>query len=351
MPEYKVDLEVYNGPLDLLLYLIRRDEVDIYDIPISQITEQYVAYVSLIEQLDPDIAGDFLVMAATLMEIKSRTLLPRPPVEEEEEDFTDPRLELVRQLLEYKKYKDAARSLDTALEIQAMKHPRVPVTPHLEPGEVDLDDVQVWDLFAAFQKLLVATGKRNRKHEVLYDDTPIALHAADILDSLERDGGACIFQALFEGRTKSQMIGLFLAMLELIRQKRVRAVQPGEFAQIELQLISADPIHVDEDQDYRSAVHADADDAEDGDEAPPEYEDAEEFDPDQEDADAVDELTRVGEPDAGDMATREVERPPTEDGDAADDRKAPAAPADDVASSPSDVAEPSAPPTEPRDPS
>ena len=95
--------------------------MDIYDIPIAQITEQYVAYVSLIERLDPNTAGDFLVMAATLMEIKSRTLLPRPPAVEEEEDFSDPRLELVRQLLEYKKYKDAARSLDAAMQLQSMR--------------------------------------------------------------------------------------------------------------------------------------------------------------------------------------------------------------------------------------
>lgn len=256
MSEYKVDLEVYNGPLDLLLYLIRRSEVDIYDIPIAQITEQYVAYVSLLRDMDPDMAGDFLVLAATLMEIKSRMLLPTPPPEEEEEDFTDPRLELVRQLLEYKKYKDAARALDAAMQLQALKHERVPVTPTLNDGEVDLDEVQVWDLFAAFQKLLEATGRRNRKHEVLYDDTPIALHAADILDALERDGGKRVFQALFEGRTKSQMIGLFLAMLELIRQKRVRAVQPAPFSPIELHLLSAEPILVDEAKDYRSVLDA-----------------------------------------------------------------------------------------------
>ncbi|HRX85147.1 MAG TPA: segregation/condensation protein A [Phycisphaerae bacterium] len=252
MAEYKVELDVYNGPLDLLLYLIRRSEVDIYDIPIAQITEQYVAYVSLLQNLDPDMAGDFLVMAATLMEIKSRTLLPKPPVEEEEEDFADPRLELVRQLLEYKKYKDAAHALDAAMQLQAMKFERVPVTPTLDSGELDLDEVQVWDLFAAFQKMLEATGKRNRKHEVMYDDTPIALHAADILDALERDGGRRVFQSLFEGRTKSQMIGLFLAMLELIRQKRVRAVQGASFAQIDLELLNAEPIFVDERKDYTS---------------------------------------------------------------------------------------------------
>lgn len=255
MPDYKVELDVYNGPLDLLLFLIRRDEVDIYDIPIAQITEQYVAYVSLLENLDPNLAGDFLVMAATLMEIKSRMLLPRPPAaEHEEEDFSDPRLELVRQLLEYKKFKDAAHALGTAMEIQALKHPRRPVVPAFESGEMDLDEVQVWDLFEAFQKLLEATGKRNRQHEVLYDDTPIALHAIDILDSLERYGGRLAFQDLFEGRNKPQLIGLFLALLELIRQKRLRAVQGEAFGTIELQLLDATPIRVNEAEDYSSRL-------------------------------------------------------------------------------------------------
>ena len=252
MAEYKVELDVYNGPLDLLLYLIRRDEVDIYDIPIAQITEQYLAYVKLIERIDPNLVAEFLVMAATLIEIKSRTLLPRPPVEEEEEDFGDPRLELVHQLLEYKKYKDAAHQLSAAMEIQALKHQRVPAIPDLGEDEVDLDEVQIWDLFDAFQNLLAATGQRSKQHEVLYDDTPIALHAADVLDSLQRTEGVQEFKRLFEGRTKSQLIGLFLAVLELVRQRRVRAVQTSPFAPIELHLLDASPISVNEDVDYRS---------------------------------------------------------------------------------------------------
>lgn len=270
MPDYKVDLDVYNGPLDLLLFLIRRDEVDIYDIPISQITEQFVAYVSLIERLDPNMAADFLLLAATLMEIKSRTLLPRPPVEEEEEDFTDPRLELVRQLLEYKKYKDAAHVLKASGDLQALKHKRVPVVPRLDHGDVDLEEVQVWDLFEAFQKLLEATGKRNYQHEVVYDDTPIALHAADILDSLERSNGPQPFQEFFAGRTKSQLIGLFLAILELIKQKRVKALQGKEFGPIELHLLDADPITVDETAYASKAEEAEAVEESD-DDAEPEF--------------------------------------------------------------------------------
>src|SRR5512137_203398 len=121
MQDYRVQLDIYQGPLDLLLYLIRRDEVDIYDIPIARITGQFVQYVELLREIDPNVVGDFLVMAATLMEIKSRMLLPRPPAEEGEEELVDPRLDLVRQLLEYKRFKDAAGRLAEAAEERAMR--------------------------------------------------------------------------------------------------------------------------------------------------------------------------------------------------------------------------------------
>ncbi len=248
--DYRVELEAYNGPLDLLLYLIRRDEVDIYDIPIAHITGQYLAYVELLRRVDPDAVGDFLVMAATLMEIKSRTLLPQAPAVEEEEDLSDPRMELVRQLLEYKKFKDAAHSLGAAAEYQALKFPRHPVVPPSDTREVDVEDVQLWDLVEAFRKLLAETGQREATHDVVYDDTPIALHAADVLDSLERVGGVQLFEAVFEGRTKSQLIGLFLALLELLRQDRIRAYQEVAFGPISIKLLDATPIEVDEERDY-----------------------------------------------------------------------------------------------------
>ena len=250
MTDYRVDLEVYNGPLDLLLYLIRRAEVDIYDIPIARITAQYLEYVELLRTVDPDVMGEFLVMAATLMEIKSRTLLPQAPVIEEEDDFGDPRMELVRQLLEYKKFKDAARDLGAAAELQALKFARRPAMAPADAQEIDIDDVQLWDLVEAFRKLLADTGQRQATHDVMYDDTPIALHAADVLDSLERVGGVQLFEAIFEGRTRSQLIGLFLALLELLRQKRIRAVQEVPFGPISLELLDASPIDVDEERDY-----------------------------------------------------------------------------------------------------
>lgn len=242
MTDYKVALEVYNGPLDLLLFLIRRDEIDIYDIPILRVTEQYIAYVGVIQKLDPDMVSEFLILAATLMEIKSRLLLPRPPVEEGEEELIDPRSELVRQLLEYKKFKDAAHALEDRADERAQRFSRIPVHTPVDPQDVELEDLEIWDLVEAFQKLLEQTGKAGGHHTIPRDDTPIALHADDILDSLQRAGGSQEFVTIFTGRARAEMIGLFLALLELVRQKRVRAAQERPFAPILLQLLDATPL-------------------------------------------------------------------------------------------------------------
>ncbi len=247
MSEYKVALDVYNGPLDLLLYLIRREEVDIYDIPIARVTQQYLQYVDLLRQLDPEAVSEFLVLAATLMEIKSRTLLPRPPVEEGDEDIIDPRLELVRQLLEYRTFKDAARHLDEAGNLQAQKQARVPVLPPRAPDEVELENLDIWDLFDAFNRLLEQTGRREAVHTIGVDDTPITLHAEDILDSIERAGGTQNFEEVFTGRTRPEMIGLFLALLELIRQRRVRVSQDEPFGPILIHLLDRTPLGAVED--------------------------------------------------------------------------------------------------------
>ena len=238
MNEYRVNLDVYNGPLDLLLYLIRREEVDIYDIPISRITGQYLKYVEVLQQVDPNLAGEFLVLAATLMEVKTRMLLPTPPPEEggtEAVGGLDPRTELVRQLLQYKAFKDAAADLQTAADVRAMKFERRPTVPDAEAGEFDLEDVQVWDLLDAFSRMMASIGKQAGEHQVIYDDTPVELHAADIMDRLTRDG-AMSFRQIFEGRTnRGEIVGLFLALLELVRQKKIVAVQDANFGDIQIQ--------------------------------------------------------------------------------------------------------------------
>lgn len=258
MADYSVQTDVYNGPLDLLLYLIRRDEVDIYDIPIARVTEQYCRYVETLAAIDPNVAGDFLVMAATLMEIKSRMLLPRPPVEEGgEEDLSDPRLELVRQLLEYKKFKDASFELGAAAQLQAMKWSRIPARDVIpKSNAVDLEDVQIWDLVAAFNQLMSSIGAKAPTHDVLFDDTPISLHATDLLDRLVREGRDLGFEEVFIGRTKVEMIGLFLALLELIRQKRVAVRQELLHGPISITLLSAEPITVGGEWEYNRAGEA-----------------------------------------------------------------------------------------------
>ncbi|NLX05607.1 MAG: segregation/condensation protein A [Phycisphaerae bacterium] len=235
--DYRVELDIYNGPLDLLLYLIRKEEVDIYDIPIARITDQYLAYVRYLQELDPNLAGEFLVLAATLMEIKSRTLLPREPeTEEENGDDLDPRTELVRQLLEYKRFKDAASWLGEAADEQSQKFARVPVLPQVGAEELELEDVQIWDLVEAFGRLLQQTLAGPPIHDAGEDDTPLALYQADIVDRLKREG-PMTFSRVFEGRKRRvEMIGLFIAMLELIRQGMIQIEQDEPLSEIYIYL-------------------------------------------------------------------------------------------------------------------
>jgi segregation and condensation protein A len=247
--EYRVELDVYNGPLDLLLYLIKRDELDIYDIPITRITETYMQYVGMLKQLtsehglDINIAGDFLVMAATLMEIKSAMLLPKAPVVEGSEssaaqELADPRYELVQQLLEYKRIKDSAGLLEHQQKQHQARYPRFPAkfgADADEPPPVDMDEVQVWDLLESFSRLMKEVGVRKNVHEVTYDDTPIDLHAADIEDRLTREGKLTL-KALFVGRkNRSEMIGVFLALLELIREKKILVHQNEETSDLDIE--------------------------------------------------------------------------------------------------------------------
>ncbi|RMF77911.1 MAG: chromosome segregation protein ScpA [Planctomycetota bacterium] len=258
--EYRVQLDVFSGPLDLLLYLIRRDEVDIQDVQIARVAEQYLEYVRLLEQVDPNAAGDFLVMASTLIELKSRALLPSPPIESLD-DEDDPRAQLVRQLLEYKRFKDAARTLGSAADERARRYVRRPADLPKELAGVELEEAQVWDLLQAFGKVMTAIGRGPAVHEIEFDDTPIEHYAASIVDALKIDG-PCTFQSLFSGRSsRAEVVGLLLALLELIRNRCVRAEQEKEFGTIYLFLLE----EVDEREEFEepsaSADH-DAEDAE-----------------------------------------------------------------------------------------
>jgi len=233
LSEYRINLDVFSGPLDLLLYLVRREEVDIYDIPLAKITAEYIRYVEVIKMLDVDLAGEFLVMAATLMEIKSAMLLPADEVNAFAEDESgDPRTELIRQLLEYKKFKDAANMLKLSAESQEQKFPRsdniiTSLKPNAEP-ELDLDQINVWDLLSAFDTIMKATGNMMDISHIA-DDTPIDLYQIEILHRLQTEGPMNFVRLFADKKNKLVMVGMFLAILELVREKLITAEQakPG----------------------------------------------------------------------------------------------------------------------------
>lgn len=255
--DYRVRLDAFEGPLDLLLYLIRRSEVDIHDIPIAAIAEQYMGFLSQLERdsrIDIDVAGEFLLMAATLMEVKSRMLASEAgkrasadetvsPGSEDRVtrdgfagDRTDPRAELVRQLLAYKKFRDAASALETRADDWRRRFPAAGAgidqaslkeAIDAAASEIEVADLDVIDLVEAFTRISESVNfDRLGDHEVTYDDTPIELHAEDIIERLkgnktESAGGELPLARVFTGRTRAEMVGLFLAVLDLVRKRKV----------------------------------------------------------------------------------------------------------------------------------
>ncbi len=251
MTDYRVNIEVYNGPLDLLLYLIRRSELDIYDIPIASVTEQFLQYVELIQDLNLEQAGDFLVMAATLMEVKSALLLPRDETAGDDgDDLSDPRLELVRQLLEYKKFKDVAGDLSGSAQSQAERFPRSLVDLQRlrsrikQEQELEMESLQIWDLFEAFNRLIQATLADKHSHRVMQDETPIDVYETDILDRAQNEK-PLNFASVFRNCThRGEMIGLFLALLELVRQKLIRIEQEKSLGPIYIFALTDEPAEI-----------------------------------------------------------------------------------------------------------
>ncbi len=230
---FRVELDVFRGPLDLLLYLVRKHEVEIVDIPIAPITEQFLDHLDVLKELDVNAVGDFLDMASTLVEIKSRSVLPRN--DEIEDELADPRQELVKRLLEYKKFKDAASMLDERSREWQQRFTRQssdqpdPVKRDLAAEE--LQEVELWDLVSAFGRIMRET-KVTRQSNIVYDDTPIHVYMGQINDRLIREGRVA-FRSLFQvGMHKSALIGMFLAVLELVRHHQVRTDQNHLFGEI-----------------------------------------------------------------------------------------------------------------------
>lgn len=234
--EYKISLEVFEGPLDLLLYLIKKEEVDIYDVSIERITKQYLKYLEAFEVLNIDIAGEFVVMAANLLYIKSRTLLPKDqqmPEEDVEED--DPRWELIRQLIEYKKFKEAALHLRDQEEFQSLIFPRpgeLPGTMQLPEEPLLFSEVSIFDLINAFQKALTRLPKESPINEI-YEENYTVTDRIQYLVRIIDYGVSIKFEELFSSSaTRAELIVTFLAMLELIKMKQFCVRQENQFGEI-----------------------------------------------------------------------------------------------------------------------
>lgn len=233
--DLKVKLPVFEGPLDLLLYLIRKEEIDIYQIPIERITQQYLETLRILQMLNLELAGEFLVMAATLLYIKSRMLLPKDQqLPEEEEDENDPRWELIRQLVEYKKFKDVAVQLQARNSVQEDIFRRgFDVKSLADQATGKRVDAGIFDLITAFQQVL-ARIKPEVRLDIIEDRFTVSdkiIHVQQLLEQRER----ILFRDLFpEDAGRTEIVVTFLALLELIRLNQIRAVQDEVFGEIQL---------------------------------------------------------------------------------------------------------------------
>lgn len=237
---YRVELPVFCGPMDLLLHLVKQQEVDVHEVRIAAILDQYLRYLEVLEALDLTDLGDFLVMASTLMEIKSREMLPNESIEIEEE--LDPRDDLIRRLLEYKRYRDASRKLDRFARRRArmvevgLQLPDEVRDAHQQLEEeqdlLDLGEVEIWTLTAAFAKLLEETGSREQKLEIGVDKRDVRFYAARVLEKVVGLGEVA-FRDLFDPREgRYGLIGAFIAILELMKQGVMRGHQSAEHGAI-----------------------------------------------------------------------------------------------------------------------
>lgn len=237
---YKIKLELFEGPLDLLLYLVKKDHLNIYDIPIAQVTEQYLAYLELMKILDLNIAGEFLVMAATLMQIKSKMLLPaqegEPPQEED-----DPRKDLVRQLLEYERFKEIAQELkkreiqqqDIFKRPKSLEKGQVLAAPDAQAKEPVFFEASIFDLISAFSRAMADTP-RDIFYNVIKDEYSVEQKVHSILHDLLLRSSLSLSELFSQAASKIEIVVTFLAVLELTRMKEIVAVQQEAFGEIQI---------------------------------------------------------------------------------------------------------------------
>ncbi len=229
---FRVELDIFRGPLDLLLYLVRKHEMEIADIRVSAIAEQFLAYLEVLQEIDIDAVGDFLEMATTLIELKSRLVLPHGG--EETDELLDPRADLVQQLLEYKQFKDAASLLDDRSRQWQQHYPRLvdDLPPrHLAPADQPIIEAEIWDLVSAFGRI-IRESQVVPTANIVYDDTPIHVYMRRLHRRLVDDGRAAFSQQFAPGMHKSALIGVFLSILELARHHRVVTEQDDGHGEI-----------------------------------------------------------------------------------------------------------------------
>ncbi len=249
---FRVQLDTFSGPLDLLWYLVRKHELDVLDIPIALVTEQYLEMIAVLEQIDVSAVGDFLELATRLMEIKSKLMLPRHEELETEEPLEDPRQDMVQRLLEYKKYKDAASMLEERGQEWQQRFARrandAPTT-RIDPAEQRIQQVELWDLVSAFSRIM-RENVAAKPSAIRYDDTPIETYMQRIRKRLTSEPRLA-FSSLFEqDMVKSQLVGMFLAVLELIRHHHVVVEQKTLFDEIWVvahQSVKASTLHIASD--------------------------------------------------------------------------------------------------------
>lgn len=236
MSEYRVQFEVFEGPLDLLLYLIKKEEVDIYEVNLTKLAAQFIEYIELMRMLDLEVAGEFLVMAATLMYIKSRELLPREQqvAPEGEEEAEDPRWELIRQLVEYKKFKDAAAQLQRLEIARANTYGRTPARVELEAPAPRRGEVSIFDLLNAVNAVLKRLAEREAAAEI-HDDPWTVSEKIDDLHQRLKETPVLRFSELFAAAlSRMEVVVTFLALLELVRLRAVVVAQTEDFGEIEI---------------------------------------------------------------------------------------------------------------------
>lgn len=267
---YRVDLDAFHGPLDLLLHLVKRQEVDLHDISMSRLAEQYLEQLEGLDQVDVERAGEFLVVAATLIEMKSRSIVPASVSDEEGEDQgvdgepDDPRADLIRQLLAYKRYRDAAMSLAERSEEWArrfavtVRKARVKKDDtEAEPIEIDLEEADVLTLASTYERVLESIGGP-ATHDVGEDETPLSLHMEDMRDLVSRAtaGGIRLGEIFAERRDRMEQVGLFLAVLELVRQRELLVEQGEDLRDLMLRPANEDHRAMHDDMSPREAPSA-----------------------------------------------------------------------------------------------